>query len=131
MSCSVLHSGDMPSAHLDGEQCLMCEDEERSTIRAAEDKLNRSLWYINFRDLAAIPRIYEDLPIGNIHIPILIDGHALTTSLCERLQFSQCSVRRHSRSACKVFRFAAHVDLLSWLRNEKTIGIKVIAEPPA
>ncbi len=118
------------SAHFRREDYVMREDEERLSIGAAENELQRTLGNVDLRDLLADRRVDEDLAIGYIDIFVVVDGYTLASTLRERLEICKCAVRVHLGVVGDVFRLAADIDALARLGGEETVGVEVVAEAP-
>ena len=63
----------------------MREDEERLSIGAAEDKLQRALGRVDLRNLLAARRVDEDLAIGYIDIAVAVDRCTFASTPCKGL----------------------------------------------
>ena len=84
------------SAHVRCEKHVMRKDEERFSIRAAEDELQRTLGHIDLRDLLAGWRVDEDLAVGDINIAVAVDGYTFASTLRKSLEICECAVRVHT-----------------------------------
>jgi len=88
----------------------MREDEERFSIGAAENELQRTLGNVDLRDLLAGRRVDEDLAISYIDIPVAVDGYTFASTLREGLEICECAVSVHLGVVGDVFRLAADID---------------------
>jgi hypothetical protein len=77
---------------------MVGENEQRATIGAAENDIDRTFGHIDLADLLARRVVDEDLSIGNVHIALAIDGDALTAALRKGLQDRQRAVGGDSRA---------------------------------
>src|SRR5215472_12009819 len=110
---------------------MMGENEERPAIGAAEQELQRPLRDINLADLLAFRRIDKNLAVGDIDIPMAINGDALSAALRKWLQVRECPVGVHLRTIGDIFRLAADIDTPSRRGKEEPVRVEVVAEAPA
>ena len=101
------------SAHAHRKESMVRQNEKRVAISPAKDKLQRALGDIDLRDLLAVRRVDEDLPVSDIDIAMGIDGYAFAAALDKGLQIGEGAVGVHFRVVGDVFRLAADVDTLA------------------
>jgi hypothetical protein len=56
--------------HFNCEERVVGENEQRATIGAAKDDVDRTLGHVDLADQFPRRVVDEDLPVGNIHIPL-------------------------------------------------------------
>ena len=64
----------------------MGEDEERVVVRTAEDDVDGSLRHIDLSNLRAFGVVDKDLPVDDVNIAAIIDGHTFPAAFGKDLE---------------------------------------------
>ena len=118
------------SANLRCEERVVREDEERSAVLSAEDKLQWALGDVDLRNLPAFWRVDKDLAVGHIHVPRGIYGDAFAAAWREGLQIAQRAIGIYLCAVGDVFGFVAHIYVIAGRSTDETVGIEIVREPP-
>src|SRR5262249_11234007 len=108
----------------------MPEDEERASIGAAEQQLNRPLWHVDTPDALAITVVDEDPAVGDVDVAVAVRGRALPTALREHLQTAERAIGLDGRAIGAVFSAARDVHLPARRGGEKSVRVEIVRPPP-